>query len=172
MFSRGGRGGRVEKRLVEPFYLGMMGLNALRNADECWAGLVRAGRNTNLAEVQTLLAPDHWRPVVMGAWFSLRFNAAQVGDDLIGALSRCRGTLTAPPLAVAASLVLGRDSGPPLIEYIERDISQQYGAAGFVSAAHERICGTATVEVTDGDRQDLKDMLNLAEKMRTALTAE
>jgi len=98
----------VEKRLAHPFYLKMMGLNAVTNADALWEDLVAAGRGATEDEVKRLLSPDHWRPVVMGSWFSLKFGRDQVGDSLMDAVGLCRGTLTAPSLTVAAATVIGR----------------------------------------------------------------
>lgn len=59
----------LEERLVLPFYLKMMGLNAPHHSAALWDGLVTAGRAASLGEVLQLLAPAHWRPVVMGTWF-------------------------------------------------------------------------------------------------------
>jgi hypothetical protein len=72
----------VEQRLALPFYLKMMGLNARQVPDQLWDDLVRAGQTARLSEVKQLLAPDHWRLVVMGAWFSLKFSREQIGDDI------------------------------------------------------------------------------------------
>src|SRR3954471_20134945 len=97
----------VEERLVLPFYLKMMRENAIEGASELWGSLVIAGREAELDEVQRLLRLGAWRPVVMGAWFSLRFTADQVGQDLLGAIDRCFGSLAAPPLAVVAGELVG-----------------------------------------------------------------
>lgn len=72
----------VEERLALPFYLKMMGTNAAHNAESLWDDLVDVGRGATLAEVQQLLAPDHWRPVVMGAWLGLKFEAGLLHDQV------------------------------------------------------------------------------------------
>jgi hypothetical protein len=158
----------VEERLALPFYLKMMGTNANRNAEALWDELVSAGGAASLAEVQQLLAPDHWRPVVMGAWFALRFDADEIGSDLVGAMERCRGSLTAPPLAIACALVLGRDAGRTLASYVERDDARD-GSATFVSAVHELFCGTNPASADGDERAAVADMLEVGRRLRTAL---
>lgn len=158
--------------MAHPFYLKMMGLNALRNADALWDDLIRAGRGVTEAEVKQLLAPDHWRPVVMGSWFSLKFGRDQIGGNLLGALGLCGGTLTAPPLSVAAAIVIGEDAAPTLVDYIERDLERQYGAAKFVAALVEELGGDATVPPDDRDRSGLVSMLDVAHRLRSALAAD
>jgi hypothetical protein len=160
----------IEERLTLPFYLKMMGLNALNNADALWADLIRAGRGASLVEVQQLLAPDHWRPVVMGSWFSLRFEREQIGTNLERAMALCRGTLTAPPLSVAAAAVIGKDAVPMLVDYIQRDLDRQQGAATLVSAVVEELGAVAIVSPEDSDRTALASLLDLAHRLRLALT--
>ncbi|WP_214109832.1 hypothetical protein [Acrocarpospora catenulata] len=55
----------LERRCVSPFYLKMMGLNALRH-DVLFDTLRKVARGTTDDEVAELLA-SHWRPRVMGA---------------------------------------------------------------------------------------------------------
>ena len=158
----------VEKRLAHPFYLKMMGLNAVTNADALWDDLVAAGRGATEDEVKRLLAPDHWRPVVMGSWFSLKFGRDQVGDSLIDAVGLCRGTLTAPSLTVAAATVIGEDAVPTLVSYIERDQERQYGAAPFVAAVVEHLGADTAVAPENRDRTALARMLEVADRLRSA----
>lgn len=160
----------VEERLALPFYLKMMGTNAARNAGSLWDDIVDVGRGATLAEVQQLLAPDHWRPVVMGAWFGLKFDADEVGGDLLAAMERSRGSLTAPPLAVACALVLGRDAGLTLANYAERDDARD-GSAAFVAAVHELFCGTLSAPIANRDRQAVAAMLDVGKRLRSALAA-
>ena len=158
----------VEERLALPFYLKMMGTNANRNAEALWDELVSAGGTASLAEVQQLLAPDHWRPVVMGAWFALQFDANEVGSDLLGAMERCRGSLTAPPLAIACALVLGRDAGQTLASYADRNDARD-GSADFVAAVHELFCGTNPASAEVDQRAAVAEMLDVGKRLRTAL---
>ena len=97
----------VEQRLVTPFYLAMMGLNATEHAGDRWDDLVRVGRTATVTDVKQLLAGGAWRPVVMGAWLSVAFSPKDLGPDLLLAVTRCQGSFTAPPLSVAAYLVSG-----------------------------------------------------------------
>lgn len=158
----------VERRLAYPFYLKMMGINALTNVDALWEDLVSAGWGATEAEVRQLLAPDHWRPVVMGSWFSLKFGRDQVGEALMDAVGLCGGTLTAPPLSVAAATVIGEDVVPTLVSYIERDVERQYGAAPFVAALVEQLGVETIVAPEDRDRTALASMLVVADRLRSA----
>lgn len=110
-----------EERLVTPFYLQMMNCNALEHAEPLWADLVRVGQEASLTDVQWQLRRGEWRPMVMGAWFSLGFDADEVGSDLLAAMARSAGAFTAPPLAVACALVLGRDAHEELARYAQRE---------------------------------------------------
>jgi hypothetical protein len=58
----------LEQRCVAPFYLKMMGLNALRH-DGLLSAVREVARETTDSEVAELLAL-HWRPRVMGAWLA------------------------------------------------------------------------------------------------------
>lgn len=134
-----------------------------------WENLVRAGRGCGLAEVKQLLTPDHWRPVVMGSWFSLKFSRDQIGDDLRSAISLCRGSLTAPPLSVAAAVVIGKGAVPALSDYIDRDHERQYGAAGFVAAVVSELGVKPALSPEDRDSSALASMLDVAHRLRSAL---
>lgn len=57
----------VERRLAYPFYLKMMGINALTNVDALWEDLVSAGWGATEAEVRhcwprTTGGPLSWAP--------------------------------------------------------------------------------------------------------------
>jgi hypothetical protein len=108
----------IESSFVMPFYLKMMGLNALHLTDELWASLIVTGRAVAASDVRWMLRASHWRPVVMGAWFSLAVPAESVMDDLLTAMSESKGSLTASPLAAAATLVAGRAAVPAMVDYI------------------------------------------------------
>lgn len=107
----------------------------------------------------------------MGAWFILGFAPDQVGGGLLAALERSRGSLTAPPLAIACALVLGRDAGLALANYVERDTARD-GSAAFVAAVHELFCGTSPVYIPDRDRAAVAAMQDVGQRLRSALTAE
>lgn len=155
-----------------PFYLKMMGLNTLHNAADLWDDLVRVGRTARLNEVQQLLAPDHWRPVVMGAWFSLRFGPQDIGPALLDAIGRSRGSLTAPPLAVVTSFLVGADASAQLNAYIQRDLAMQHGSASFVAAVVESLDDSTVVACDDRDRTAFATMFGIARRLRAALCTE
>jgi hypothetical protein len=156
-----------DERLMQPFYLKMMGLNALENADELWDGLLRAGESASLAEVTTLLGQGHWRPVVMGAWFSLKFDRELIGDDLKRAVNMCQGSLTAPPLAVAAAVVIGSDAASTLIDYINRG---QLGSESFVAAVVADLGRDAPIAFDERDRRAVTGMSDVAHRLRASWT--
>jgi hypothetical protein len=82
-----------------PFYLKMMGLNALSHQFQLSTPRDVARRTTD-DEVAGLLASD-WRPRVMGAWFtSGRARRLRVVPP--GSLETSLESLTAPPLAAVA----------------------------------------------------------------------
>lgn len=162
----------LEERAVLPFYLKMMGLNAT-SADSptnggLWTSLVRAGRTTDTFDVKWLLNVGAWRPVVMGAWFSLRFSATQVGIELRRAMQHSAGSLTAPPLATACLLVTGTDSLPELTDYVQTALAD--GSEKFVSAAIESLGATAPLAITDSHRTSLRAMIDCGVRLRHDLT--
>ncbi|MBD5784687.1 hypothetical protein IF650_00710 [Cellulosimicrobium terreum] len=161
----------VEERLVQPFYLSMMGLNALDSTGEHWESLVAAGRTATVDDVTRLFAQGDWRAVVMGTWFSLGCDRDDVGATILTALDACAGSLTAPPLAVVASRLVGPDALPQLNAYLERDLAQGYGSASFVAAAVQDLEGYPAVDVQDRDRDRLRGMLDVADRLAAALSS-
>jgi hypothetical protein len=99
-----------ETTFVLPFYLKMMRTNATGIGEQLWDDLVLVGRMATVDDVLWLLREGAWRPVVMGAWLSLRFDRGEVGAAVSHALQESAGSLTSPPLAVAAVTVLGEDA--------------------------------------------------------------
>ena len=122
--------------------------------------------------MKQLLAPDHWRPVVMGSWFSLKFDREQVGSELHQAVAGSLGSLTAPPLAVAAAVVVGEESAPTLLNYLERDLQREYGSAMFVTAVLEDLGLNRGWFPGSGDRVAAARVLESGRRLRLALTTE
>jgi hypothetical protein len=100
--------------LIEPFYLHMMGLNALAHGDELLPAIAERGRTLDPADVVELLS-DQWRSAVMGAWFALLQDESEVIDAVLRALERSLGSLTSQPLGVAAVVRAGDNALPALI---------------------------------------------------------
>jgi hypothetical protein len=147
----------LEQRCVLPFYLRMMGLNAL-SRDVPFDSLREVARGTTDDEVAELLA-SHWRPRVMGAWLApgrtQRLEAA-----LLESLETSLGSLTAPPLATVALHGLGVKAVPSLTTYLRRDLEHGWGSASFVAAVLERLDATPTgISVDDQDRRAVDGML-------------
>ena len=114
----------VESELVKPFYLKMMGLNGLRTSDETWERLIGACHTITTSEVSWMLRTRLWRPVVMGAWFSLVVPARQIEDDLVASMAQSQGSLTAPPLAGAGTLVAGTAAVPAMLSCLGKPGTQ------------------------------------------------
>ena len=160
-----------------PFYLQMMGLNAVRtdpelpSVDDLWPELVPAGRSVDLLDAKWLLNVGAWRPVVMGAWFSLRFSTAEIGVELRRAMERSLGSLTAPPLATACVLVAGVESLPELEHYVRTDPGDD-GSAQFVAAAMEHLGALPPTPVSDGAyRERVQEMLTLGIRLLHDMSA-
>jgi hypothetical protein len=147
---------------VKPFYLGMMGLNGIRADAARIAAIRAAGRSVSVDEASALLRSD-WRPRVMGAWYALLHDADLLADELGGSLATSLGTLTAPPLATVATLMLGEGALPSLAAYAAAAAANPYlGADGFIAAAIEHLGGKALADANDLDREHLSMMLTVA----------
>lgn len=105
----------------------------------------------------------------MGAWFSLGFEPHRIGDDILAVVGMSKGSRTAPPLAVAAAVMLGSDAVPALNTYVERDVSGGDGSAAFVAAVVESLDGEASTAPADSDRAACSCMVNVARRLREAL---
>lgn len=125
-------------RYVRPFYLKMMGTNAADNGLALAPDISRVAMSVAPEEVITLLG-DNWRPRVMGAWLSVRYEGAEVRRAVFDALVTSLGWLDAPPLAVAA-VVLGRPAATPALgEYFAADEANDWGASRVIAAAGEHL---------------------------------
>ncbi|MBL0748791.1 hypothetical protein [Nocardioides baculatus] len=156
----------LEERSVLPFYLNMMGTNARRNATDLWPDLLRAGEDVTLADASWLISSGdrNWRPVVMGAWFSLKFDEHEIGEPLRRAMAESRGSLTAPPLAVACVVLLGRGATDALASYPDPPDA----SGSFVAAARESVDGGQAEESTAEDRTAFAEMRAIGTSLRDA----
>jgi hypothetical protein len=156
----------LERRCVLPFYLKMMGLNALRH--DALLGILReVGRETADDDVAVLLASD-WRQRVMGAWLAAG-RTPGLRSALLESLETSRGSLTAPPLATVALYGLGAAAVPSLRIYLRRDLERQLGCASFVAAVLERLdAAPAAPAVGAQDRAAVSRMLIVASRLDEA----
>lgn len=157
----------LERRYVEPFYLGMMGLNAANphsRHEVQYETLRELGRQIADDDVARLLATS-WRPRVMGAWLATG-RARRLETVLLRSLETSGGTLTAPPLAVVALHGLGATAIPALQSYLREDLQHDWGAAPFIAAVLERLGAVpAEVAVEDQDRGYVDRMLGVARRL-------
>jgi hypothetical protein len=125
-------------RFVQPFYLKMMRLNAIRYGPRLAADIVAAGRTASSSDVISLLR-SNWRERVMGAWFALLRDDRSVTEAVLQALSTSHGSLDAPPLAAAAVILAGARALPALETYYAADLANEWGAAGITAAAVDQL---------------------------------
>lgn len=155
----------VDDRCVKPFYLKMMGFNALTCEEEVLRLIRQVGAGLDAGAVVKLLRGE-WRPRVMGAWYALLHDTHEVRQALLYSLETSAGTLTAPALATAAIALAGIEAVPSLTAYAAADVSHQYGAAGFIAAAVERLGGAAEWSApTDQDRDNVARMQAVATRL-------
>lgn len=158
--------GRVVEQRVVPFYLEMMGENAARADDRLLAAVRESGRQVTLKEVTRLLRDD-WRPRVMGAWYAVVLDSRALREVLSASLVSSAGSLTAPPLAAAATALLGADAIPALEAYAGGASANSYlGSEGFVAACIERLGGDPSRPASDDERHAVQGLLAAAHKLR------
>lgn len=158
-----------ENALVLPFYLRLMGMNAVGHEPEVWDELVEVGRTATPDDVRALLRdPVIWRPVVMGAWLSLRHARDDVGSVLLDALAGSAGSLTAPPLAVASVVLVGADAAESLQRSQARNARD--GSGCVLDAALDHLGAEPINDVRPDDRAGFADLLAFGQRLRAALT--
>lgn len=156
----------LERRCVLPFYLKMMGLNALTH-NVPFGALLEVARATTDDEVVMLLA-SAWRPRVMGAWLASG-RTERLEAALLKSLETSKGSLTAPPLATVTLHGLGAKAVPSLRTYLRQDLEHQLGSASFVAAVLERLGATPTgVAIDDQYCRAVDGMLTIARRLAEA----
>ena len=144
----------------------MMGTNAIEYADaDLLRSVVAVGRDASVVDVVWLLRGP-WRPRVMGAWFSLLHNSDAVTRAVLQSLETSAGSLTAPPLAVAAVLLAKHEAQGSLAEYVAQDVLHDWGSATFVGAAIEHLGGPAPMELSERDRNSFGQLHAIGKAVR------
>lgn len=150
------------QRSVVPFYLRMMGRNAVAQESPPLSQLARVADATTPQEVALLLG-GRWRPRVMGAWLSVRFRGQCVEDALLASIRSCPGDLAAAPLATAACIGLGSRAIPALEAYAARE----GGVDGSIIAALEHLGAPArSGSATGRDRETFEQMIRIAQQLQ------
>jgi hypothetical protein len=160
--------GPRESAGVFPFYLTEMRTNGCRVSDEVWQDLVTVGRRATLDDVLWLLGSGAGRPVVMGAWFGLRFRGDEVGAAILDALRESNDSFTAPPLVVAAVTIVGSDAAAACKRSRERS---DEASVPYLDAALEHLGAKPAHEVSERTRASFAQMLAFGQRLRVALTA-
>ncbi|WP_436532871.1 hypothetical protein [Actinoplanes sp. HUAS TT8] len=157
----------IESHFVAPFYLDMMGFNCLGLTAEVEADVISAGRRIASSDVARMLRAGHWRPVIMGAWYSLAVSAESIQHELLRAMAQSRGSLTAPPLAAAATVVAGPAAVPAMVDYIGTVMASDWrdGSEGVVAAAVEHLDGVPPLIPSDQDRRSFRAIREFAMRL-------
>jgi hypothetical protein len=106
----------------------------------------------------------------MGAWFSLAVPPESVMDDLLTAMSESKGSLTAPPLAAAATLLAGSAAVPAMVGYVNfiMEPGRRDGSESFVAAGLEYLGSDPVIAVTNEARQTFHDVHGVGTRLREA----
>jgi hypothetical protein len=153
-------------RFVQPFYLDMMRTNAAEGGATHLAALRGLAREVTDDIVIDLLR-DPWRSTVMGAWFSMTRDSPAVRREVGRALAMSDGTLTSPPLTVAAVVLEGESAAPLLWAHRRLDQAHSFGGTQFIDAALTHVTGTsADPDLADTERAVFEGMLRLALQLR------
>jgi len=158
-----------ESTFVAPFYLHVMGLNAIRVEQDTWGELVRVGRTADVDDVSWLLQTSHWRPVVIGAWLSLRLNSHDISKLVLESLLASMGSLTAPALATVAVVHAGHGAVPAL-----RDSNARGDGASRVvlDSALMHLGEQPDAPVASADRARFGLLLAFAQRLRRELSED
>jgi hypothetical protein len=166
----------VIDRCVVPFYLDMMGTNAIRYGQPLITALAEASRGVTPAQVTALLR-DGWRPQVMGAWYSVTVAGPEVTTAVLHALATSRGALDAPSLATAAVVLAGPEAIEALERYFAADQARGWGASGIIAAAADHVrrhhhVATLLPLPTDADRDTFTALLDIARRLQAASSGD
>lgn len=156
-----------ETTFVLPFYMKLMGQNAPWVGGDGWDELVTVGSTATVDDVLWMLRVGAWLPTVMGAWLSLRFDRDDVGAALLDALRESRGSLTAPPLAVAAVTVVAGEVAVTALRH--SNARSDKGSAAVLDAALERLGADPEQAVSEESRASFSEMVAFGERLRDAL---
>jgi hypothetical protein len=164
--ERGGQ--RWRETYILPFYRTWMGYSARRGEAQGLIPDLRK-RSTELSvEDISAMVGMQWRIQVMGAWFAIARSDDVFRKPVHDAFEVCFGMLTAPALATAALTYPSIETVDVLRRYRERDVSQQYGSAGIITAALRRLDGGVDLEDRTSDDEALDALLDVARLLRAA----
>jgi hypothetical protein len=161
----------MEQRLVLPFYLSMMGANALSLEPDERSELVRVSTTATAGEVRQLLGSGwQWRPLVMGTWFALALPSDEIEDDVVAAMASSAGGLTAPPLAAVSALLAGAEAIGAMRTYAEwiADPSRSDGSHELVAAAIAYLGGSPPVVPSSEAMETFQSLYQRADDLRHA----
>ena len=142
-------GQRRLRRYVTPFYMKLMGVGAAEVYDDLGVTVRKRGRHLSGADVSQLLQM-HWRPRTMGAWYAIALGDPSLSTAVHDSLEGSLGHLTSPPLITAVLAYPNDQTAVLLRDYIETDLKQQWGAAGFAAAALSRLVPEDAQDVRAG----------------------
>lgn len=162
----------LEQRLVVPFHLYMMGGNARTYLPTVRDAVVGASVTVTADNVRDLLRAS-WRPMVMGAWFALALPTGSVRDEVVAAMDRAQGSLTAVPLAAVSTRLAGPDAIGAMETYLAwaGDPLRRDGSYGVVCAAIAHLGETPPEAPTAQDVEIFGSLLEIASGLRSSFEA-
>ncbi len=112
--------------------------------------IAERAREATTDEVIWMLS-THWRPRLVGAWFSLVRSEEEIAPALLESLRTSLGYLTAPQLGFVAVRKLGADALPALHHYQKRAHSENLGGLSTITGLIEMAGGTSEIAPTTYD---------------------
>lgn len=149
-----------------PFYAEWMDCQAPGLRSENVRAFVDHAARVPRSVVRDFLIDGGWRPLVMAAWYSLAFDVEDVWIELAFGMGLSRGSLSGPAVMTAATVMLGEDAMPMLVDYSER-ISD--GSERFAAACARSLGYSTRIQADSQGIDAAQRMLPFAQSLRVAI---
>ena len=143
------------ERYVTPFYLDLMAFGASSADGELTAKVRNQSQTLSSGDVAQLLQM-HWRARVMGAWYAIAVQDATLSTAVHNSLETSLGHLSSPALIAGSLTYPNEGTAALLLDYIESDLQNQWGVAGFAAAALSRLTPTQAAPAFAFEPEDLE----------------
>ena len=144
---------------IRPFYMTMQGHGRYDDEAESLIPLLRARAFELTLEDISEMVTMQWRLQAAGAWYAVARADTSLSAAVHDGFEFCYGTLTAPSLTVAALTYRNDRTRDVLRRYRDRDIANQYGSSGIITAALQRLDASPSREDRTSDDDRLDDLL-------------
>lgn len=160
----------LSEKYVRPFYLKLMGFNAVAASDELLQEVHRRAGELRPAEVEGLLLSP-WRQRVMGTWYAIAAPREGYRDVIHQSLRSSQGSLTAPALLVAVIQYSGSDGLAAIADYARADVASSWGSADAARAAAAILsgalgCANPLVASKPDELQRFRELIGVADRVR------